>query len=192
MAEAAVPVGVYPGSFSPPTVAHLAVAEAAVRRAGLERVDLVISTVALGKEAAEGPTPEERLRVLLEVAVRRPWIGARLTEARLVADVATGYDAVIMGADKWAQVRDPVWYGGSTAARDAALARLPRVLVAPRHGHPLDPRHVAPAEVLDVDVVHHRVSSSAARAGRRDWMLPEALAWARRSGAWGVEPVPGR
>ena len=39
-----------------------------------------------------------------------------------------------MGADKWAQVRDPAWYDGSIAARDAAVAGSPRVLVAPRPG----------------------------------------------------------
>ena len=57
-----------------------------------------------------------------------------MTDAQLITDIAAGYDVVVMGADKWAQVRDPAWYDGSTAARDAALARLARVLVAPRPG----------------------------------------------------------
>lgn len=182
-------VGVYPGSFSPPTVAHLAVAEAARRHAGLDRLDVVISVSALGKETSAGPAPGDRLAVLLEVAASRPWIGARLTEARLVADVAAGYDVVVMGADKWAQVRDPVWYGGSTRARDDALARLPRVLVAPRHGHPLDPAELGPAELLVVGPAHASISSSGARAGRHDWILPEARDWAARTGAWGVPPA---
>ena len=51
-----------------------------------------------------------------------------------------------MGADKWAQVHDPAWYGVDAAARDAALAALPRVLVAPRPGFDVDG-----AEVLEVD-----------------------------------------
>lgn len=177
-------IGVYPGSFSPPTVAHLAVAEAAREHAGLARLDLVLSRRALGKEAASGPGPEERVELLLEVAATRSWLHVRLTDERLVADIAAGYDVVVMGADKWAQVRDPAWYGGSAAARDAAVARLPRVLVAPRHGHGLTPADVAPAELLHVDARHHRVSSTAARAGREDWMLPEAVAWSRRRGTW--------
>jgi len=35
-------VGCYPGSFNPPTIAHLAVADAARRQAGLDSVDLVL------------------------------------------------------------------------------------------------------------------------------------------------------
>ncbi|MHB1929940.1 MAG: nucleotidyl transferase family protein [Acidimicrobiales bacterium] len=183
-------VGVYPGSFCPPTIAHLAVVEAARRHAGLERVDLVISESALGKEDAGGPTPEERLEVLLAVAASREWIGARLTESRLIADIAAGYDVVVMGADKWAQIRDPVWYGGSVAARDAALARLPRVLIAPRGNDTVDPAAARPAELLDVDARYHLVSSTAARSGRSEWILPEALDWARPTGAWNVQVPP--
>jgi hypothetical protein len=72
-----------------------------------------------------------------------------------------------MGADKWAQVVDPAWYGGSEEARDAAVARLPRVLLAPRAGWPVPPG----VEVLDVHPDHLEVSSTAAVAGRPDWLL---------------------
>jgi len=168
----AVRVGCYPGSFNPPTVAHLAVAEAAVARAGLERVDLVLSRVALGKEDVAAPTVDERRAVLAAVAATRPWLGVGVTDARLIADVAAGYDAVIMGADKWAQVLDPRWYDGSVAARDAALARLPRVLVAPRAG-----QRPPGVELLDVPEHLAEVSASAVRSGAphaRWWALPEA------------------
>lgn len=173
-------IGAYPGSFDPPTVAHLAVAEAALRHAGLDRVDLILSRRPLGKEERSGPTVEERIDVLTAVAATRTWLEVRVTDARLLADIASGYDAVVMGADKWAQVNDPAWYG-SIAARDAAVAGLPRVLVAPRAGeHPVGvellavPRHVA------------HVSSTAVRAGDRSAMLPEAVAYAERTGAWSV------
>ena len=165
-------VGCYPGSFNPPTVAHLAVAEAAVARAGLDRVDLVLSQVALGKDDLVAPTVDERRAVLAAVAATRPWLGVAVTDARLIADVAAGYDVVIMGADKWAQVLDPRWYGGSVAARDAALARLPGVLVAPRAGHRPDG-----VELLDVPEHLGEVSASAVRSGAphaRWWALPEA------------------
>jgi len=187
------PVGVYPGSFDPPTVAHLAIADAARDHAGLARVDLVISQVALGKEGKAATSPEERLEVLSAVAASRPWLGAAITASRLVAEIARGYDVVIMGADKWAQVRDPAWYGGSVEDRDEAVARLPRVLVAPRSAHTLRASEMAPAELLRVDADHLEVSSSAVRAGRHDWLLPEAAAWARRRAApvWGVA-VAGR
>jgi hypothetical protein len=173
----AVAVGCYPGSFNPPTIAHLAVAEAARRQAGLDRVDLVLSVAALGKSPADGPPVEHRRSVLQAVAATRPWLGVVVTEARLIADIAAGYDAVVLGADKWAQVLDPAWYD-SPSARDQALARLPRVLVAPRAGD-----RPGGVELLDMPAAIHSVSASAVRSGHPDaatWALPEAIA----SGLW--------
>ena len=175
--------GAYPGSFNPPTVAHLAIAEAAVEACRLDRVDLVVSRSALGKDDVDVPRLEDRLAVLREVGSTRPWLGVVLTEHRLLADIAAGYDVVVMGADKWAQVLDPSWYG-SVAERDSALARLPEVVVAPRHDH--RPDGVVLLEVPD----HHLVvSSTEVRNGRSEWMLPEAAAFDVRTGAWSD---PGR
>jgi hypothetical protein len=173
-------VAVYPGTFNPPTVAHLAIAEAARDQAGLDVVELVVSTVALGKESLRRPLAEERLEVLAAVAATRPWLAARGTRHRLVADIADGAAAVVLGADKWAQVLDPAWYDGDEAARDRAVARLPLVLVAPRPPHPLPARRPGVVEPLDVAPEHHPVSSTSVRAGRHEWMLPEAA----RSGLW--------
>jgi hypothetical protein len=175
-------VGCYPGSFNPPTIAHLAVAEAALHRAGLVRVDLVVSRVALGKDDTSVPTLDDRVRVLRDVAEVRPWLGVVVTDAQLVADIAARYDAVVMGADKWRQVNDPLWYGGSAAARDEAVARLPRVLVAPR----LDDRPEG-VELLDVDEDHRPVAASAVRLGQpgaQAWMVPEAARFDTETGAW--------
>ena len=180
MAEAIGPVGCYPGSFNPPTVAHLAVAEAAVAAAGLVRLDLVVSTVALAKEDLAVPTLADRLAVLEAVAASRPWLGVVRTDRQLIAEIAAGYDVVVMGADKWRQVTDPAWYGDDPSARDAAVAGLPRVLVAPRAGdRPTD------VELLDVHEGHHHVSASAVREGAvRAWIVPEAAAFDARTGAW--------
>jgi nicotinate-nucleotide adenylyltransferase len=158
-------VGVFPGSFDPPTVAHLAIAEAAREQCRLDRLDLVVSRVALGKDHAAQTPVDERVSLLTQLAEGRPWLAVAVTDARLLADVAAGYDVLVVGADKWAQLHDPSWYDGSVEERDAALARLPRVVVAPRAGFPL-PDGV---EVLDVDPAHHQVSSTAVRAGRHDW-----------------------
>jgi nicotinic acid mononucleotide adenylyltransferase len=171
-------VGVYPGSFDPPTVAHLAVAAAARDQGGLDLVVFAISRQTLGKEGRRGPSVDDRLSVLRAMAATRPWMDAVATDRQLIADVASGYDAVIVGADKWAQIMDPAWYG-SAPARDAAAARLPRLLVAPRP--PFSPLGV---ELLDVPDSHVDVSSTAARAGRRDWMTPEAAAFDDETGAW--------
>jgi predicted RNA-binding protein with PIN domain len=161
--------GVYPGSFDPPTIAHLAIAEAAKRAAELDRLDLAISRFALGKDAETQRPLEARLDAVERLTGSRPWLRVLVTDAQLIADIAAGYDAVVMGADKWAQVRDPAWYGDDPAARDDALARLPRVLVAPRPGFT-----VVGAEVLDVPADLGGVSSTAARAGGHHLIVPEA------------------
>jgi len=160
--------GVYPGSFDPPTIAHVAIAEAAVRAGALTRLDLAISRVALGKDAAAQAPVESRRALVERLSAARPWLRVVVTESRLVTDIAEGYDVVVMGADKWAQVRDPDWYDGSEAARDAAVARLARVLVAPRPGFP-----VVGAEVLDLPEHLAAVSSSAARGGAHHLIAPE-------------------
>ncbi len=167
----AVRVGCYPGSFDPPTIAHLAVAEAAVRQAGLDRVDLVLARRTLGKDHLDAASVDRRRTALEAVVAERPWLGVAVTDARLIADQAAGYDAVVMGADKWAQVVDPTWYEGSDAARDAAVARLPRVLVAPRAGE-----HPRGVELLVLPAHLADVSSSAVRRGAphaAGWALPE-------------------
>lgn len=165
-------VGAYPGTFDPPTVAHLAIAEAAWRQGGLDRVELVVCESPLGKKDTGVAPLESRLQLLSAVCESRPWLTVTVRESELICDIADGYDAVVMGADKWAQVVDPDWYEGSTAERDAAVSRLPRVLVAPRgpvtpNGLPRD------AIVLDLHPGHSTVSSTAVRQGRVDWLAPE-------------------
>jgi nicotinate-nucleotide adenylyltransferase len=161
-------VACFPGSFDPPTIAHLAVAEAAVRQAGLDRIVLLLARRTLGKDHLDAASVERRRAPLLELAADRPWLGVAVTDARLIVDQAEGYDAVVMGADKWAQVVDPAWYGGSVAARDAAVGRLPRVLVAPRAGE-----RPAGVELLDLPDHLADVSATAVREGE-----PHAAGWA--------------
>jgi predicted RNA-binding protein with PIN domain len=161
---------VYPGSFDPLTVAHLGIAHAAVAQAGVERVDLALSRRALGKEHGGHLPLDARVAAIERAARTRPWLGAVVTDDQLITDIARGYDAVIMGADKWAQVRDAQWYGGDSRARDEAVAALPRVLVVPRPGFP----DVDGAELLDVDGSLADVSSTRARAGEHHLLAPEA------------------
>lgn len=159
--------GVYPGSFDPLTVAHLAIADAARTQCGLDRLDLVVSHVALAKEDRRQAPVAVRLAAIETATADRPWLAARSTTAQLLADIAEGYDVLVVGADKWVQLHDPRFYGGSEAAIRSALARLPDVAVAPRAGVslPVGDRFVA----LDVDPAHHHVSSTGVREGRRDW-----------------------
>ena len=169
--------GAFPGSFNPLTLGHLAVAEAAREQCQLKVVDLIVSHVALAKETVERPRLEDRVSVLRAAAASRPWLDVRVTDDQLIADLARGYDVVIMGADKWGQVTNPAFYGDSAEAMEAVLARLPVVAVAPR------PPFDVPDGVVVLDVSHD-ASSTAVRQGRTDWMAPEATDFDRRTGAW--------
>jgi hypothetical protein len=158
--------GAYPGTFDPPTVAHLAIAVAARAQCQLTRLDLIVNEAPLGKG---GVRPlEQRVAMLGALAAKHPWLRVEVTDRVHLADIAEGYDLLVLGADKWAQVLDVAFYE-STAARDAAVARLPALAVAPRHGLTVP----AGCIVLDVDLPH--VSSTAARAGRAELVPPEVL-----------------
>ena len=172
-------VGVFPGSFNPPTVAHLAIAAAAREQRSLDRVVFALSRSPINKEHVDRPLFEHRVEVLRAEAARHRWLDVDITDARLRADIACDYDVLVMGADKWAQVNDPAYYGDDPAARDAALAALPALAIAPR-----PPFTVPPEHSLIVDAAHVVVSSSEARAGSTEWMAPAARAFDRRTGAW--------
>ena len=177
-------VGCYPGSFNPPTVAHLAVAAASRAACGLSRVDLVVSRVALGKSAVDVPSFSDRVDVLSSVvAGAGGWLGLVVSDAQLLVELALGYDVLVLGADNGAQVLDPAFYGGCEGRRDRAVASLPPLAVAPRGGLPdgLPPSAV----VLDVPSSAAGVSSTGVRVdGRVEWMVPEAAAFDGRTGAW--------
>ena len=102
-----------------------------------------------------------------------------VSDVQLVAELARGYDVVIIGADKWHQINDPAFYGDSIDRRDEAVASLPVVAVAPRPPWPI-PRDLE----LPLDARWREVSSTSARAGDLGLMVPEAAELARRRGAW--------
>jgi hypothetical protein len=157
--------GVYPGTFNPVTVAHLAIAEAAREQHQLTTLDLVLSEVPLAKEAASDLAPlAERVAALEATVARWNWARVLVTPQQLIAEIAEGYDLVVVGADKWEQILDTAFYGGDPARRDEAVRSLPEVTVAPRGDLPVpaDRRLEVPAWVSEV-------SASAVRAGRRDW-----------------------
>ncbi len=172
--------GVYPGSFNPPTTAHLAIAEAARDQHRLDRVVLSISRAALAKEDVDHPRFDHRIQVVEESVAELDWLSVTVTERQLLADVAEGFDVLIVGADKWWQIQDPTWYGDDPAARDAAMDRLPTLAIVGRDG-----LAVPDANRLDVPGGWTEdVSSTRARAGAVEMMTAAARAFAERSGAW--------
>ena len=182
-AGAATTAGVYPGSFNPPTVAHLAIAEAARVEHHLDRVVLSVSRSALAKEHVDHPRFEHRIEVLEASVADVDWLSVRVTELQLLADIADGFQVLIVGADKWWQIQDPAWYDDDPAARDAAMARLPTVAVVPRDGLDVPDEH----RLVVPDGRAEGVSSSRARAGAVDLMTPAARTFADRTGAW-IDP----
>ena len=113
------------------------------------------------------------------------WLSVRVTELQLLADVANGFDVLVVGADKWWQIQDPVWYDGDPTARDAAIGRLPTVAVVPRPGADRPEGARPPDLVLPVRAEHvEGVSSTRARAGAVELMTPAARRFAERTGAW--------
>jgi len=154
--------GVFPGTFDPPTIAHLAVAFAARDQKQLDHVDFALSRSPLAKERVRAA--EDRAKDLEQLTDDLPWLNVVITEQQLLADIAEGYDVLILGADKWAQIQEPSFYGDSVTERDAALTRLPEIVVAPRRGFRVPRR-----KRLNVPRRYAVVSSTAVRGGRAEW-----------------------
>lgn len=174
--------GVYPGSFDPPTIAHLGIAVMAKRAAKLDRIDLVVSRNALAKEDADHAPFDIRIAVIEASIAHAPWLNLIITNKQLIVDIAQGYDAVLMGADKYEQIKDVQFYADE-AARDAAMAALPTVIGPNRPGAPDLPDE---AIVLTLPPKLQAVSSSEARSGRSEWMTPPARKTAEANGIWGL------
>lgn len=171
--------GVFPGSFNPPTIAHRAISEAVLVQRRLDVLVWSVSRVALAKEDVQRPRLTDRIAVLEDVAAGLDWLEISVTEAQLLSEIAAGFDVIVMGADKWQQIHDPVFYGNSPARRDASIAALPTVAIAAR------PPHGCPAElVLDLPDWVSAVSSTQARTADPALMAPEAARFDAETGAW--------
>lgn len=176
-------VAAFPGSFNPPTIAHLAIAGQVRLQFDVDRVDLVVSRRALAKERIELPLFHHRLAVLDQAVADLDWLAVMVTDAQLLADVARGYDLLIVGADKWWQINETKWYGSATD-RDRAIASLPSTVVVPRDGFDTPPHRQLHLD----DATLAQVSSSRARRGEPELMVPAARRFADETGAW-LNPV---
>lgn len=170
---------VYPGSFNPPTVAHLEISRAVKAHCHIDNIVWSVSQIALGKEGVTTPRFQDRLTVLEQVASDYEWLQVTVTNAQLLADIASGYDLLVMGADKWHQIHDPVFYDDDPVLRDEALSNLPQVAIAPR-----EPFHVPADLVLPIPENLVSVSSTSARGGMTSMMLEPARRFDELSGAW--------
>ncbi len=129
-----------PGSFNPPTNAHLALAASALAAGQVDALDYLIATRTVDKEKVDGATLADRLALLSEIARARANEGVVLVNRGLYVDQAELLRRAqpeieelwfVVGFDKILQIFEPRYY----ADRDAALTRLfalARFLVAPR------------------------------------------------------------
>jgi nicotinamide-nucleotide adenylyltransferase len=133
-------LGLLPGSFNPPTIAHTTLASAGLASGVVDAVLFSLSTRTVDKEEIVGAALEDRLLLLELIADADPRFGVALVNRGLyveqaelarthVPDVEELY--FLLGFDKIVQILDPRYYDD----RDAALRRLfglASILVAPR------------------------------------------------------------
>jgi nicotinic acid mononucleotide adenylyltransferase len=125
-----------PGSFNPPTAAHLLLAERA-RREGYGCVMYVLARRTVDKEQ-NGLIPEDRLMALRFLA-QRAGMGVAVTSGGLYADMADAAAMIfagtevtfLVGSDKVSAIFDPAYYSDRESALDALFSRA-RLIVAPR------------------------------------------------------------
>lgn len=210
-AAAASPIrstAVFPGAFNPPTLAHVALVNAA-RDLPFDAVFFSVGRVTLDKDDS-GLLREDRLWLLCRLAAKEPRLGVVVQNRGLYSEISEGMHrlfpeledlAFIIGMDKVPQLFDPKYYD-DIDARLGSLFGNARFLVAPRGADtrtaleailskPPARRFADRFAWLPVPERWRGVSASLARAGfgreetaARD--LPaEVAAFLHRSGAFG-------
>lgn len=178
-------VVLFPGTWNPPTIAHVEIARAALRRA--DEVIWVMPRV-LPHKRFEGPEFEARCRMVESLVRHTAGFSAAVSQGGLYAEIAdearehfgTGTEiALVMGRD--AAERIASWDYGSPGYFEHFIGRYP-LLVAARQGdfEPL-PQHAASISALAMESSWDEVSSSEIR--RRitmgePWrdLVPQAIA----------------
>lgn len=129
-----------PGSFNPPTNAHLALAAAARTSGQVDAVSYTLASRTVNKERVEGAALADRLLLLDRIVRERDGEGVVLVNRGLYVEQAkiarTTWPALrdlgfVVGYDKIVQIFDPRYYDDYRAALDT-LFDLAFFLVAPR------------------------------------------------------------
>jgi nicotinic acid mononucleotide adenylyltransferase len=186
--------GLLAGTFNPFTRAHAALAVAG-HRAGCRLVLLAMAPVSLAKEGLERAHPVDRLDWAAAWARRHRWAMVAAASHPLLVDMAEalgratgGEVALLLGADKAAQLVEPRWYDDPAAAMDR-LDRAATLLVAERAGHPAPDPALRTAPLPTAAWVPERSATQARAAAARglplDDLLPAAVARrVERTGAY--------
>jgi nicotinamide-nucleotide adenylyltransferase len=186
-------VGLLPGSFNPPTNAHVALA-AAGRAAGLACVYYVLAERTVDKEQVTGIPLADRLALLARLGD-----GVASVERGLYVEIARAMGAALPGAelvflvghDKIVQIFDPKYYQDRGAALDELFA-LASFLVAPRGdadqdelaellARPENQRWAERVEPLRLDPRHRDASATRVRRGQSRDVPPPVAEYLERA-----------
>ncbi len=201
---------VFPGSFNPPTTAHLAMLQQA-HGFGREHSGMGVYTAmskrTTDKEAVERPLLVDRV-VLLETVLHShtPSTGILLFNRGLYVEQAEAMRAqfsevkqlyFLLGFDKIVQIFDPHYYSDRDKSLHELFA-LAEILVAPRAGagpaelskllaQPENTPFASHVHSLPLDTTYRNISSSRIRQGATSHeqdVPPEALNFIRETGAY--------
>jgi len=171
-------LGLLPGSFNPPTRAHVALVEAA-----LTIVDAAVFILprAFPHKTFEGATAEQRLEMLRRVASTRSRVAVAVAANGLFIDIAREIREdypkaeifVICGRD--AAERFVTWDYGESGAAERMLCEF-GLLVAARAGGYDPPAHVAHAVRSLVTDSLDDCSSTRVRSEQAIELVPEEIA----------------
>ncbi|MDP9053360.1 MAG: adenylyltransferase/cytidyltransferase family protein [Acidobacteriota bacterium] len=177
-------VVLFPGAWNPPTLAHVAIAKAALRQA--DEVIWVMPRV-LPHKNFEGPGFQARCRMMEAVVRQTPGFSAAVSEGGLYAEMAAearenfGLDtkvAFALGRD--AAERISGWDYGRPGVFEEFLGQH-KLLVAARQGeYAPAARHAASISALPMEASWDEVSSSEVRrriAGGEAWhnLVPQVI-----------------
>jgi len=194
-------VGLLPGSFNPPTDAHVALARAG-RAAGLRCVYYLLSKRTVDKERVTGIPLADRLDLLSGIAAASG-DGVAFVNRGLYVDLAAAMRRTLpsaelvflVGHDKIVQIFDRRYYPDGDAALEA-LFSLAAFLVAPRAGAggddlaallaaPENRRFAARVGRLTLDERHRDASSTRVRDGRSHDVPPSVAEYLARHRPFG-------
>lgn len=179
LAETPARLGLLPGSFNPPTRAHMGLARAALTR--VNQVLLVLPGT-LPHKNWDGASRDERVQMLRKITQESSGIGAAVSEGGLFIEMVREARILfprtefylICGRDAAERIIE--WNYGSAHVIEQMLTEC-RILVSPRDGPYVPPDHLAHAvETLDADC-WDEYSSTRVRFRTGDWreLVPESI-----------------
>jgi nicotinic acid mononucleotide adenylyltransferase len=195
-------IGLLPGSFNPPTDAHIALARAG-RAAGLGCVYYLLSKRTVDKEHVTGIPLADRLTLLNRIAAARG-DGVAFANRGLYVDLAAAMRRVLpaaslvflVGHDKIVQIFDRRYSPEGDATLDR-LFSMATFLVAPRAGAdagdlnalmaaPENRRFAPGVGRLELPVRYRRASSTRVRQGKRGGVPAAVAEYLRRHRPFGA------